>query len=222
MNSRSRSAAADGGPYGTISGGYTAPAHPGMVAHAPTAGVDTGFDLGRGLSGRSTPTEVLALFNIFNKCYNAGHNATVRAACCVLHVSVPTSLRRVASCSLPSVTHTQRRPPAPQVTVLVLLFIVLSPFVGMVGGIIWVFVRVLGTVHWAVAAPSRRVHCAHVPPVRATVLPLVAPLADVMRIFWGNEGSLWVELQKQRIRHFEREATLAASAVVASDQTVQV
>lgn len=110
MNSRSRSAAADGGPYGTISGGYTAPAHPGMVAHAPTAGVDTGFDLGRGLSGRSTPTEVLALFNIFNKCYNAGHNATVRAACCVSLCPHPCAASRLVRCHRSLIRNGDRPP----------------------------------------------------------------------------------------------------------------
>ena len=56
----------------------------------------------------------------------------------------------------------------------------------------------------------------------APVLPLIAPLGDVMRVVWGNEGSLYVELQKQRIRHFEREAMLSNQEVVAMNRQVQV
>ena len=43
-----------------------------------------------------------------------------------------------------------------------------------------------------------------------------------MRVVWGNEGSLYVELQKQRIRHFEREAMLSNQEVVAMNRQVQV
>ena len=67
-----------GSPEGYGAMPQYAPAHPGVATPASSA-VDTGFDVGQGMSTRSTPAEVLALFQIFNKCYNAGHHATVSA-----------------------------------------------------------------------------------------------------------------------------------------------
>ena len=56
-----------------------------------------------------------------------------------------------------------------QVTVMVLLCIVLSPFMGMIGGILWVLIRVLGTY----APPLRRCTGAHGVPHTWRVLPLL-------------------------------------------------